>query len=151
MPNKSYPVSFLNERHTTVEDRFPTDDPETLFEALNAYTEVLADPDLICLEIKIIGKYKNDSVLLEDCTMRRYDDGTTEINGGGYVFEPRSPQASFDLYNHLSDCLRTQVNTIEGEQYVDIANDEGEGQTITLNKSTVEEVLSTEESVNNYG
>lgn len=152
MPNKTYPVAFLNERHTTVEERFPTDDNAQLMDALNQYTEILADPELLCVEIKIIGKYKNDAVLVETCNMRRYTDDTTEINGYGHVVEPHNPQASFDLYNHLSDSLRIEVNTIDNEfQYIDLRNDEGNGETITLTKPSDEEVPVPEVSVNNYG
>lgn len=152
MPNKTYPVAFLNERHTTVEERFPTDDDEAMLEALNAYTEVLSDPELVSVEIKIIGKYKNDAVLVETCNMRRYSDDTTEINGYGHVVEPKNPQAGFDLYNHLCDSLRIEVNTIDNKyQYIDLRNDEGNGETITLTQPSAEEVLTPESHVNNYG
>ena len=134
----NYGVLFHNDRHSTIDESFD-DVEEGIDKALEAYREVLTDPNLKSAEIVILANHQDNTVLLEDLVINK-QDGKVHIEGGGWLIESASREDSVDLYDRLSRNFDFKVTEVWGGQtpeqmtleprYIELGS--GEDNTITL-------------------
>ena len=130
--NPNFNVLFHNDRHSTIDESFD-DVEEGIDKALEAYREVLTDPNLKSAEIVILANHQDNTVLLEDLVINK-QDGKVRVEGGGWLIEPASREDSIELYDHLSRNFDFKVTEVWGGQtpeqmeleprYIELANDE---------------------------
>ncbi len=112
--NPNFNVLFHNDRHLTIDESFD-DVEEGIDRALEAYREVLTDPNLKSAEIVILANHQDNTVLLEDLVINK-QDGKVHIEGGGWLIEPASREDSIELYDHLSRNFDFKVTEVWGGQ-----------------------------------
>ena len=130
--NSNFNVLFHNDRHETIGESF-NDVDEGIDKALEAYREILIDPNLKSAEIVILTNHQDNTILLEDLVINK-QDGKVHVEGGGWLIEPASREDSIELYDHLSRNFDFKVTEVWGGQtpeqmeleprYIELSNDE---------------------------
>ena len=130
--NSNFNVLFHNDRHETIGESF-NDVDEGIDKALEAYREILIDPNLKSAEIVILANHQDNTILLEDLVINK-QDGKVHVEGGGWLIEPASREDSIELYDHLSRNFDFKVTEVWGGQtpeqmeleprYIELSNDE---------------------------
>ena len=112
--NSNFNVLFHNDRHETIGESF-NDVDEGIDKALEAYREILIDPNLKSAEIVILTNHQDNTILLEDLVINK-QDGKVHVEGGGWLIEPASREDSIELYDHLSRNFDFKVTEVWGGQ-----------------------------------